>query len=71
MIPIEHRRQSHNWSHIEDALDAGWTVTIKGTGRSKRYCVTLEGATDSQGSHALACLEWALDEIEEYLDEEY
>ena len=71
MTPIERRRQSHNWGHIEDALDAGWTLSIVKDKQKRHYTALLEGNKDIYKSKPFACLEWALDEIEEYLDEEY
>jgi hypothetical protein len=71
MTPSERRRQSHNWSNIEDALDAGWILVVTKEHQKKRYKALLESPKDSYESKQHACLEWALDEIDEWLEDEF
>ena len=71
MTPSERRRQSHNWSNIEDALDAGWSLTVLKGHHKRHYSAMLLGDKDVYNSKQHACLEWALDEIDEWLEEEF
>ena len=70
MTPSERRRQSHNWSAIERAIDAGWQLTVS-KGQQRRYKAILDCDKDIYASKPAACLEWALDEIDEWLEEEF
>jgi hypothetical protein len=71
MTPSERRRQSHNWSNIEDALDSGWKLTITKDNQKRRYRALLEAPTYEWESDPFACIEWALDQVDEWVEESF